>query len=196
MVWNNTRNTVSTAIVVAAALLASGCTVLNKDRESPVTEVTKDSPTVLDVYRGTDYRSELERQKQSSAQDRFREKSPARAVNRGDEITQRYWSAVEPMNQRFARVPNPDLVMVVFPHLAKGQYPVPGYVTVFPMYERVEYALPGEISEDLLAWRASYFDTKPERETKKVRESDAGKRIMPRARLGQQTAEAEATYAR
>ncbi|HET9641887.1 MAG TPA: hypothetical protein VFP68_00665, partial [Burkholderiaceae bacterium] len=38
----------------------------------------------------------------------------------------------------------PDLVMHVFPHLARGRYPVPGYVTVFPMYERVEYAMPGE----------------------------------------------------
>lgn len=46
----------------------------------------------------------------------------------------------------FPRVPNPSLVMYVFPHLAgKEQVPVPGYVTTFPMYERVEYALPGEV---------------------------------------------------
>ena len=46
----------------------------------------------------------------------------------------------------FPRVPNPSLVMYVFPHLAGNeQVPVPGYVTTFPMYERVEYALPGEV---------------------------------------------------
>ena len=46
----------------------------------------------------------------------------------------------------FPRVPNPSLVMYVFPHLAgREQVPVPGYVTTFPMYERVEYALPGEV---------------------------------------------------
>lgn len=46
---------------------------------------------------------------------------------------------------RFARLPNPDLRMYVFPHLAgPQQVPVPGYVTAFPMYERVEYARPGE----------------------------------------------------
>lgn len=50
------------------------------------------------------------------------------------------------MQQRFQRLPNPDLVMYVHPHLAKGRYPVPGYLTVFPMYETVEYALPGEVS--------------------------------------------------
>ena len=36
--------------------------------------------------------------------------------------------------------------MFVFPHLAEREgVPVPGYATTFPMYERVEYALPGEI---------------------------------------------------
>jgi conjugative transfer region lipoprotein (TIGR03751 family) len=47
---------------------------------------------------------------------------------------------------RFARLPNPDLVMFVTPHLSpNGRYPVPGYSTVFPMYETVEYAMPGEV---------------------------------------------------
>lgn len=46
----------------------------------------------------------------------------------------------------FVRLPNPDLVMYVFPHLAtEEEVPVPGYSTVFPMYERVIYALPGEL---------------------------------------------------
>ncbi len=49
------------------------------------------------------------------------------------------------IDTRFPRVPNPTLVMFVFPHLAgEEQVPVPGYATTFPMYERVEYALPGE----------------------------------------------------
>jgi len=51
--------------------------------------------------------------------------------------------------QRFQRVPNPDLVMYVFPHLARGRYPVPGYYTAFPLYETVEYALPGELPQRL-----------------------------------------------
>ena len=45
----------------------------------------------------------------------------------------------------FPRLANPGLVMYVFPHLAgAARVPVPGYATSFPMYERVEYALPGE----------------------------------------------------
>lgn len=35
--------------------------------------------------------------------------------------------------------------MYVFPHLATDSgYPVPGYSTVLPMYDPMEYALPGE----------------------------------------------------
>ena len=50
---------------------------------------------------------------------------------------------------QFKRLPNPDLVMYVFPHLAgTDPVPVPGYSTVFPLYQRVQYALPGERVED------------------------------------------------
>ena len=50
------------------------------------------------------------------------------------------------LETRFPRLPNPTLVMYVFPHLAGTErVPVPGYATTFPLYERVEYALPGEV---------------------------------------------------
>jgi conjugative transfer region lipoprotein (TIGR03751 family) len=52
--------------------------------------------------------------------------------------------AATEIDAHFPRLPNPDLVMYVFPHLSADGYPVPGYATVVPMYERVEYALPGE----------------------------------------------------
>ena len=39
----------------------------------------------------------------------------------------------------FPRLPNPTLVMYVFPHLAGSErVPVPGYATTFTLYERVE----------------------------------------------------------
>lgn len=50
---------------------------------------------------------------------------------------------------QFKRLPNPDLVMYVFPHLAGSDpVPIPGYSTVFPLYQRVQYAMPGERVED------------------------------------------------
>lgn len=53
------------------------------------------------------------------------------------------------VQRQFQRLPNPDLVMYVFPHLAgTDPVPVPGYTTVFPLYQRVQYAMPGERVED------------------------------------------------
>ena len=54
--------------------------------------------------------------------------------------------AFNEINVLFPRLPNPILVMYVFPHLAgETQAPVPGYATAFPMYLQVQYALPGEV---------------------------------------------------
>ncbi|EFR0662731.1 TIGR03751 family conjugal transfer lipoprotein [Salmonella enterica] len=53
------------------------------------------------------------------------------------------------LSQIFPRLPNPDMVMYIFPHLAEGNTPVPGYSTVFPFYEQTQYALPGERTEAL-----------------------------------------------
>ncbi|MGF6513063.1 conjugative transfer region lipoprotein (TIGR03751 family) [Pseudomonas sp. BT76 TE3572] len=53
------------------------------------------------------------------------------------------------IHRQFHRLPNPDLVMYVFPHWAgTDPVPVPGYSTVFPLYQRVQYAMPGERLED------------------------------------------------
>lgn len=45
----------------------------------------------------------------------------------------------------FPVLPNPILILYVFPHLTAQGYPVPGYATSFPLYNRIEYALPGEV---------------------------------------------------
>lgn len=47
---------------------------------------------------------------------------------------------------KFPRLPNPELVLFVFPHLSPKGRPVPGYSTSFMLYEKDEYALPGEIA--------------------------------------------------
>jgi conjugative transfer region lipoprotein (TIGR03751 family) len=52
----------------------------------------------------------------------------------------------------FPRLPNPTLVMYIFPHLSGSERtPVPGYVTTFPFYEKAEYALPGEVPGEMPA---------------------------------------------
>ena len=57
--------------------------------------------------------------------------------------------AANEIYRQFRRLPNPDLTMYVFPHLAGSDpVPVPGYSTVFPLYRRAPYAMPGERVED------------------------------------------------
>jgi conjugative transfer region lipoprotein (TIGR03751 family) len=48
-------------------------------------------------------------------------------------------------NSNFHKLPNPELKMYVFPHLAgKDEVPVPGYYTAFNGYTQDHYALPNE----------------------------------------------------
>lgn len=48
-------------------------------------------------------------------------------------------------NSSFHKLPNPELTMYVFPHLAGNEeVPVPGYFTVFNAYAQDHYALPNE----------------------------------------------------
>ncbi|MCY4358854.1 MAG: TIGR03751 family conjugal transfer lipoprotein [Gammaproteobacteria bacterium] len=55
--------------------------------------------------------------------------------------------AANEIDSLFPQLPNPTLVMFVYPHLSHTERsPVPGYITSFPLYERIEYALPGEVS--------------------------------------------------
>jgi conjugative transfer region lipoprotein (TIGR03751 family) len=71
-----------------------------------------------------------------------------RRINSGEENLHGYTrEAFNELDVSFPRLPNPSLVMYVFPHLAGAERtPVPGYATTFPLYERVEYALPGEVA--------------------------------------------------
>ena len=70
-----------------------------------------------------------------------------RRLDTGDAALQGYTrDAFNELDVQFPRLPNPTLVMYVFPHLAGSTHaPVPGYATAFPFYEQVEYALPGEV---------------------------------------------------
>ncbi|MCB1907033.1 MAG: TIGR03751 family conjugal transfer lipoprotein [Rhodocyclaceae bacterium] len=112
-------------------LALSACSVAGP-RESPL---PKGGATMNEIYRGATMNAEREH--------RVREALPLRPPGELSPGPVKE-SALRQIEHRFPRMPNPDLVMVVFPHLARGKYPVPGYFTAFPMYEQVEYLLPGE----------------------------------------------------
>jgi conjugative transfer region lipoprotein (TIGR03751 family) len=50
------------------------------------------------------------------------------------------------VNTIFPTLPNPPLVMYVYPHLSHvDEAPVPGYTTAFSLYEKTYYAVEGEL---------------------------------------------------
>ncbi|AIN19514.1 TIGR03751 family conjugal transfer lipoprotein [Yersinia rochesterensis] len=59
-------------------------------------------------------------------------------------------TAENEIQQVFPRLPNPDMVIYIYPHMAgNAPAPVPGYSSVFPFYSQVQYALSGERTEAL-----------------------------------------------
>lgn len=136
--------------VLAGIVSLQACSV-SGPRESPL---PKGGPRMIDIYERhveenfghtSSGKPELSRRPYDE---------PARST--GSDV-----GLVGAMNSRFVRLPNPDIEMYVYPHLAKGKYPVPGYITVFPMFESVQYALPGEVAPSAPAVSRQIGGTNP-----------------------------------
>jgi conjugative transfer region lipoprotein (TIGR03751 family) len=121
-------------ILIAPALLLPGCFGGGKDAILP-----QGGPSMKEVYDG--HFAKVRQHNSEGARQAAGGRSPGTG-----EVDLAGWTreANTEIEQIFPRLPNPDLLMYVFPHLSREGHPVPGYATSFPMYEHVEYALPGE----------------------------------------------------
>ncbi|QCI13489.1 TIGR03751 family conjugal transfer lipoprotein [Pseudomonas putida] len=129
-----------TWISLLLSLLLAGCTT-SKDEMLP-----HGDHTMLDIWNsgGTVGTQQLQ---EARGELRRPVLDPERLIKDQSAYTR---TAANEIRAQFPRLPNPDLVMYVYPHLAGTQQaPVPGYSTVFPLYEKVQYALPGERLDDL-----------------------------------------------
>lgn len=129
------------ATLLMVALL-SGCST-SKEEMLPAGE-----HTMLELWNGADGEGTTRR----SAQARDALRRPLSADERQASLhDDRSYSRTQEseISQQFPRLPNPDMVMYIFPHLAEGSTPVPGYSTVFPFYSQTQYAMPGERVEAL-----------------------------------------------
>ena len=124
-----------TTVLVSISLMFSGCAGTKE------TVLPHDGPSMKAIY---DAHVEEMGAREALA---LRGELGSRPLASGDVSLHGYTrEAVNELKSTFPRLPNPTLVMYVFPHLASEErVPVPGYATTFPMYERVEYALPGEV---------------------------------------------------
>ena len=140
--WTN----ISVLGVVTALTCLAGCAT-RKEKLLP-----HGSGTMLDVWTQTTAGGLTDiRPSRVLADARASLKRPLTRTDRDASVTDTITytrNAQNEIDRLFVRLPDPDLVMYVFPHLA-GEHPVPvpGYSTVFPLYERVQYALPGERTE-------------------------------------------------
>jgi conjugative transfer region lipoprotein (TIGR03751 family) len=74
---------------------------------------------------------------------------PTRGINDGEADLSGYTrDAASELRVKFPRLPNPTLVLYVFPHLTAEGLPVPGYATAFDVYPSAPFALPGELTQD------------------------------------------------
>ena len=138
---------IDAAAVLLAATLLGGCAT-SKEKLLP-----HGDSTMLDIWHqetgGSAGGGQAARQLLDARQSLRRPLTEA-AVQAAPGVQARYTrTAQNEISRQFHRLPNPDLVMYVFPHLAgTDPVPVPGYSTVFPLYQRVQYAMPGERVED------------------------------------------------
>ncbi len=116
------------------SVLLAGC-ASNKETVLP-----QDGPTMKEIY--THHLGSIN---QDGVPDKATASLPATGI---DHYVGFIREAANEIGTLFPRLPNPTLVMYIFPHLSgAGRHPVPGYVTSFPFYDTVEYALPGEVAE-------------------------------------------------
>lgn len=88
--------------------------------------------------------------------------SPHPLTRSGAELEGYSRSGATEIEQLFPQLPNPQVVMYVFPHRGGSGLPVPGYTTAFRLYDKTEYALPGEwISDAPTSDPASYTGLPP-----------------------------------
>jgi len=132
------------------SLLLTGCATGSKDSILP-----QDGPTMKEVY-DNHFNGTLHQQGATSPQADGREtvitdnivKSRLRSQYDAEELPRYTREAHNEINNIFPRLKNKTLIMYVFPHLSSSERnPVPGYSTAFTLYEKTEYALPGEQME-------------------------------------------------
>lgn len=104
-------------------------------------EFPKSMASMADIYTLHNEQVKLNQTKTETARERISRPVEAGNVDLGG-YTRYSHNEIENL---FTHIPNPTLVMYVYPHLAgQERNPVPGYSTAFKMYLSDEFAMPGE----------------------------------------------------
>jgi len=128
------RGWINGIVILAGLFILAGCTTSGN-------AIPAGGPTMAQVYEEAMQRSNGETLEQA------RQTVAGISANQNNNAASTYTrTASNEINNLFPLLPDPQLVMYVYPHLAgQDEAPVPGYATAFPLYDRVHYALPGEL---------------------------------------------------
>ena len=143
-----------TAIFLTSVL--AGCASNGKDEILP-----QDGPTMKQVYDHHFTGQPLPDNSDQDEKDNENEKDEAQITAKETELRIKRRPAppdydlvgytrdvANEINQVFPSLRNPMLVIYIYPHLSGSErHPVPGYSSSFTLYEKTEYALPGELEE-------------------------------------------------
>ncbi|EBG5295268.1 TIGR03751 family conjugal transfer lipoprotein [Salmonella enterica subsp. enterica] len=128
-------------LLVLAALLLVGCST-SKDEILPPGD-----GTMLDLWQNKASNARTTTEARSVLRRGLTDAEMATRQTLEESYTR---DAQNEIQQLFPRLPNPDMVIYIYPHMAGNEpAPVPGYSSVFSFYSRVQYALPGERLEAL-----------------------------------------------
>src|SRR5262245_17767092 len=125
----NNKTTFIVSFIIAL-ISTSGCTTC-------ANAIPNDEPTMAEIY------EQAMQQSHCSTLDSARQqiKSHVTYVTK----TSGRLNNTQENNLLFPTLPNPQLVMYVYPHLSQpDEAPVPGYTTAFRLYEKDYYAVEGE----------------------------------------------------
>lgn len=132
--------------VLLTSILMGGCTIVQAPDESSA----RPRPTQASMPQGQTMKDILSAHANQSSVAPVAEyrkvtvnAPPANGLTNYVDYTR---SQQKELNGIFPRLPNPDMCMYVYPHLSNEQATVPGYTSCFPLYDRNQYALPGEMN--------------------------------------------------
>ncbi|PKM36506.1 MAG: TIGR03751 family conjugal transfer lipoprotein [Gammaproteobacteria bacterium HGW-Gammaproteobacteria-10] len=138
-----TKCWINALCALSLALITAGCATGDKESILP-----QDGPTMKAVYRRHFSGTEHGPDELDATRGELLEREARREPEPTSELSAYTRDAGSEIRQVFPRLMNKTLILYVFPHLSGAErYPVPGYSTAFPFYEKPEYALPGEREE-------------------------------------------------
>ena len=134
----------SSLLISLISMLCSGCTTPGKNR------LPHGDMTMAQIYRvqtGLAVPSDMQSNGATSS-NQFDASSYQGRPSHVIPVNDQYMSVAQnQINSEFKVLPNPNIAVYIFPHMVHysgTNVPIPGYTTMFFLYEKNHYAMPGE----------------------------------------------------